>query len=110
MLRSLAMSKLALCATLLLAACGGSHAGGPAWPKLHAAETDGGESLSPRQASTVAAIEDAEDATPSPAALAAPAAPTTPAPAAKPDKPASPETSPKEEILTTEEIIIEIED
>jgi hypothetical protein len=104
------MSKLALCATLLLAACGGSRAAGPAWPTLHAAEADGGESLAPRQASTVAAIEDAEDATPSPAALAAPAAPPAPAPAVKPDKPASPETSPKEEVLTTEEIIIEIED
>lgn len=92
---------------MLLAACGGSRAGGPAWPQARAAETDGGESLAPRQPSAVAAIEEAEDATPSPATAA-----VTPAtPAAKPDKPSSPETpAAKDEVLTTEEIIIEIED
>ncbi|HWU89867.1 MAG TPA: hypothetical protein VN253_21545, partial [Kofleriaceae bacterium] len=80
------------------------------WPKLHATETDGGESLAPRQASAVAAIEDAEDATPSAAALAAPSPPAAPATSPKPDK-AAPETpAAKDEVITTEEIIIEIDD
>lgn len=96
---------------MLLAACGGSRAGGPAWPAPRAAETDGGESLAPRQPSAVAAIEEAEDATPTPVTTpVAPALPATPA-AAKPDKPSSPEAAAaKDEVLMTEEIIIEIED
>jgi hypothetical protein len=95
----------------MLAACGGARDTGPAWPKPHASEIDGGESLAPRQASSVAAIEEASDATPS---APAPAAPAAAAPAAassaKPDKPAD-APSPKEpDVLTTEEIIIEIDD
>ena len=106
------MVRYALLAGMLLAACGGSRGGGPAWPGSSPADTDGGESLAPRQASAVAAIEEAEDATPSPAvAIVVPITPAAPAGAAKPDKPTSPETpAPKDDVLTTEEIIIEIED
>lgn len=98
----------------LLAACGGSRDRGPAWPKLHESETDGGESLAPRQQSSVAAIEDADDATPAadaPAAPASAAAAPAAAPAGKPDKPAADAPPPKEpDVLTTEDVIIEIED
>ena len=97
-----------------LAACGGSRASGPAWPKPSPSETDGGESLAPSQASSVAAIEKADDATPTAAAADAPAAATpaatTPAAAgARPDR-STPEPSRDLDILTTEEIIIEVED
>ncbi len=108
------MLRSSLLAGILLAACGGRPAGGPAWPKAHATEADGGESLAPQKASAVAAIEEAEDATPSAAAGAAPSAPAASTPAVKSEKsekPTSPEAStPKDEILTTEEIIIEIDD
>jgi hypothetical protein len=96
---------------LALAACGGSRERGPAWPKPSPSETDGGESLAPRQASSVAAIEESDDeapsdATPSAPAPTAPAAATT-APAVKPaETPPPSEPDP----LTTEEIIIEIDD
>lgn len=99
-----------------LAGCGGRRDAGPAWPKLHVTETDGGESLAPQQGSSVAAIEEAKDAKPSaPAATAA--APTTAgaAPAATPatrtERPAAdPPAAREPEVLTTEEIIIEIDD
>jgi hypothetical protein len=100
----------------LLAACGGSRERGPAWPAPSPSETDGGESLAPRQAGSIAAIEKAEDARPAadddddddaeaPADAAAPAA----APAASSESTeATPASEP--EVLTTEELIIEIED
>jgi hypothetical protein len=97
----------------LLVGCGGSRDRGPAWPKPHASETDGGESLASRQASSVAAIEEADDATPAPATPAPAGGAVAPAaaPAGKPDKPASDAPPPKEpDVLTTEDIIIEIED
>src|SRR5215211_3817128 len=107
------LRKAALAGVLiaLLGGCGGSRDRGPAWPKPHASETDGGESLEPRQASAVAAIEDADDATPAtvtpaPAAAAAPAA----APVSRPDKPADAPPPKEPDVLTTEDIIIEIED
>lgn len=96
----------------MLAACGGAREAGPTWPKLHAREADGGESLAPRQASSVAAIEEADDATPSAAALAAPpaAAPAAAAPAPRTDRPADAPAAREPDILTTEDIIIEIDD
>jgi hypothetical protein len=98
-----------------LAGCGGSRASGPAWPQPTPSETDGGESLEPRQASSVAAIEKAGDESPAtPAAAtpaATPAAATPAAPGARPDRSTSePAPSRDLDILTTEEIIIEIED
>jgi len=96
-----------------LAACGGSHERGPAWPKLHASEPDGGESLAPRQPGSVAAIEEAEDATPSVSAAApAPAAAITPAaaPAARSDRPSEAPPAREPDVLQAEEIIIEIDD
>jgi hypothetical protein len=98
----------------LLAACGGSRERGPAWPAPSPSETDGGESLAPRQAGAVAAIEKAEDARPAaPAAAraveAAAEAPRAAAPAASAE---AAESTPAQEpdLLMTEELIIEIED
>jgi len=95
----------------MLAACGGGRERGPAWPKLHEPEADGGESLEPRHASSVAAIEKAEDATPAEAAPASAGAAAASAPAAPPDD-AAPEVPSTEdpEVFTTEEIVIEIEE
>lgn len=54
---------------LLVAACGGRSGAGAAWPSSAGAvepeDQDGGESLDPQHASHVAAVERAEDKTPS---------------------------------------------
>ncbi len=87
-------------------ACAGSSRT-PRWPKSHVAETDGGESLAPRQASSVAAIDktaDVEVKDDKPAAKtekAAEVAPTT-----------SPAVTPPavDDVITTEDIVIEIDE
>ncbi len=96
-----------------LAACGGGRDRGPAWPKPSPSETDGGESLEPRQPGSVAAaIEEAEDAPSSDVPEASEAVPSPAAsPAATSDRPATDPAPDKEpDVLTTEELIIEIED
>ena len=101
-------------ALFLVAACGGRSERGPAWPKLHEREADGGESLEPRQASAVVAIEKAEDAPsaePAPASDGAADDAKDGAPAAQPETPTSEVPSLDDpEVFTTEEIVIEIED
>jgi hypothetical protein len=54
---------------LTLAACGSKQSSGPAWPKNAGRmevdpEKDGGESLEPQQAVSIAAIEHSDDKTP----------------------------------------------
>lgn len=95
-------------ALVLFAACGASTTPAPAWPKTADRETDGGESLAPRQATTVAAAED-EPAAAAPVTVeAAPAATSTATPTA-----VTPTTTPTitapEDTITVEEIVIEIE-
>ena len=93
----------------LLAACAGRASSAPAWPKLSEKEVDGGESLEPR---TVAAIpekdDDDEEAVVEDKPVEKPAEATAPAE----DKAETPETpaAPPDEIITTEEIVIEVED
>ncbi len=60
---------LSLAAASMLWACGSTRDPGPAWPRSAGRievdpEKDGGESLEPTHASSVAAIERAEDRTP----------------------------------------------
>jgi hypothetical protein len=93
--------------------CGRAADRGPAWPKPAASETDGGESLEPRQPDAVAAIEDADDASPAAAAPKEPgAAPAAPAatPGARSERPADAPAAREPDVLTTEDIIIEIDD
>ena len=95
---------------VVLVGCAGSAAHAPAWPKQHAAEVDGGESLAPHVSTQVAAIgitkdedDEGKPATATPAPVAAPAA-VTASPAV------TPPTAPADETINTEEIIIEIDD
>ncbi|MBS1124149.1 MAG: hypothetical protein H6Q90_6377 [Deltaproteobacteria bacterium] len=89
-------------------ACAGGSSRTPRWPKSHVAETDGGESLAPRQASSIAAIEKSavvEIVEDKPAARAEkPAEATT---AAAPTVVVVPLTN---DVITTEDIVIEIDD
>src|SRR5687768_7566112 len=95
---------------VLLAACGGSSRG-PAWPKERVVEDDGGESIAPRP-STAALAEDEEEEI----ELDLPVVETKVEAKKDEKKPETPTgvtpvgTTPEEPILTTEEIVIEIED
>ena len=93
---------------LLLAACGGSSRE-PAWPKQHVSENDGGESLAPhgsRSAAVAITSTGDDEAKPATAAIEAkPAATADATPAAA--VPAAPAT---EEVLQTEEIVIEVDE
>jgi hypothetical protein len=93
---------------LMTVACGGRSSAGPAWPKQAEKEVDGGESLEPRTASAIAAVEDDEDEKVEEEPVEKPAE----KPAAVEVKPATPApTAPTpEEPITTEEIVIEIDD
>lgn len=93
-----------------LAGCASHSASGPAWPKQHDSDKDGGESLAPHTAHSVAAIEKIDDEPAKPAAIPA-------APAATPEKKeagAAPASAPAnatiDETITTEDIVIEIDD
>jgi hypothetical protein len=103
---------------LVIALLGCSHAAptGPAWPKPQAAESDGGESLAPREAARAisAAVEEdraadraADRATEKPAETPATA---TPAAGATADKPAAGSVTVTEEPITAEDIVIEVDD
>src|SRR5262245_60844959 len=96
---------------VILAGCTHAATTSPAWPKQHEAEKDGGESLAPPESKqrSVAVEKSDDDAKPEPKVEA------------KPDvKPAASEaatgltspavTQPTEETITTEDIIIEIDD
>jgi hypothetical protein len=77
------------------------------------AKTDGGESLAPhvarREMTAIERSDDENKPTAAPAAAPAPAAASTgDAPAAA--APSAPATQPIEEVITTEDIIIEIDD
>jgi hypothetical protein len=102
-------------ALFVIAACGGKPSAAPAWPKTADKEVDGGESLEPRaKASAVAATTKKDDepvvATPV-TDKPAPEKPKTDAETPKPATTTGSTPATEEEIvITTEEIVIEIED
>ena len=110
------MKFLPLAFVVLAAGCGGTRATGPAWPKLSEPEADGGHSIAPEQPSVASAIESKPDR----ATDAEPAAKPEPATAASAaedadasDEPAASSTESEdgdEIIITTEEIVIEIDE
>ncbi len=98
-------------AVLSLAACGARGAGEPTWPKAAERETDGGESIAPRESTAVAAAETEVDVTAEVTAPAAAAAtPGVPAAAATPTSTSAPTVIAPEDTIMIEEIVIEIVD
>jgi hypothetical protein len=98
---------------ILLAACSSSATAAPAWPKPHAAEADGGESIAPRAvARTVAAAGDADDDATEASGERPAASPSSPAGAGTAERPAAaaPAAAAPDEPINGEEIVIEIED
>lgn len=91
---------------VLAAACSSPAAAGPHWPKPTPRESDGGESLAPRAAArSIAARSDDRSADRSDKPAAAPPASTT----APTDRPAQTPVN-LEEPVTTEDIVIEVEE
>jgi hypothetical protein len=102
-----ARGRVAWALALALGGCGARAATGPKWPALHARDTDGGESLAPREPTeTAAALE--ED--PHPAAQ--PAAEVSIAPLVAPPAtpPAATSTDDQTQPLQLEDTVIEIHD
>ena len=99
--------RFALLAVLLGACAGSSHEA--AWPKGHTSETDGGESLAPHEAKVVVAATKADDDKPAAVAVTATPAVTTAEPAS-PGAAAVKPAAATEEVIQSEEIIIEIDD
>jgi len=106
------MRFAALVVAALLAACGARGAGDPAWPKPAERETDGGESLAPREsikavAAAEAKAEKSDDVT---EATAAAATPDAEAEATTPTTTSTPTITAPEDTIMIEEIVIEISD
>lgn len=103
--------RLAFVLVAMTLGCGAANARGPRWPKQTVKEVDGGESLAPHVATTVAAERSSDasdvrsdgDGKPAPS-VDKPA--TSDAPASTPTPPASTPDEP----ITTEDIVIEIDD
>lgn len=94
-----------------LVGCARSATTGPAWPKPATAETDGGESLDPHVSRReVTEIERSDDDVKPPATETPIVKPSAPAAATSAGTPAAPPQTPTEETITTEDIIIEIDD
>lgn len=95
---------------LAVTACTHSAATGPAWPKQHVKDDDGGESLAPRDPAksiSIATEETGDDDKPAPAA--APAEKPAAAPVTEGGAPASaPAAAQPEDVIQTEEIVIEV--
>lgn len=97
---------------LVLALVGCTHAAStsPAWPKSAARDKDGGESLAPHESKAISvAVEKSEVETkPETKPEVKPVVPVTEGGAAPATAPAV--TAPTDETITTEDIIIEIDD
>lgn len=96
--------------SIALGACGSRGSQGPAWPKAAERETDGGESLDPRQATVIAEVK---DETPVVTEVKPAEDEAKPADAATPDAATPAATTTiiaPEDVITVEEIVIEIEE
>ncbi len=101
-------------AVFFVAACGGKPSAAPAWPKTADKEVDGGESIEPRAKASAVVASTKEEAV----VVVTPAVdkdkpaekPKTDAETTKPATITGPTPAIEEIIITTEEIVIEIED
>jgi hypothetical protein len=93
-----------------LVGCAPHAATGPAWPKAADSDKDGGESLAPHEAKQVTVAVEKSEAEPKP--VVAPAAPVVVPPTEGALAPviAPSVSAPIEDTITTEDIVIEIND
>jgi hypothetical protein len=97
-----------LLVAVLIAGCGAHRSSSPAWPKMAEHETDGGESLAPRQGAKAVAAAEVDDTDDDIKVVAAPAAAPAVTPAATPA--VAPTITAPEETITVEDIVIEVDD
>lgn len=107
----MAMRSVVVAILLAAGACHGAKQTGPAWPAPSTTEDDGGESIAPRD-HTVAVVEKSaddvdDDEKVKPADAAKPAVATDDKPAPPAAQPTTPEV---DEVIITDDIIIEIDD
>jgi len=99
---------------IVLAGCSTPAAPGPAWPKPAVQTSDGGESLAPRPAARAIAAIVEDDKPADKVATDKPAAPPAGSPGGSAvDKPAAitpAAAAPADDLIMTEDIVIEIED
>jgi hypothetical protein len=104
-------SVFALLLTIAAGGCGGRATTGPAWPAASTTAEDGGESLEPQHTSVTAALEEADD---DEADVEVTKELTPPASAPAAEIPATTVTAPiqppSDEVIISDEMIIEIED
>jgi hypothetical protein len=94
---------------LAVSACTHSAATGPAWPKLHATDNDGGESLAPRDpAKEVVVATDDSDSDDKPAPAEAPAAQPEAAQATEGGTSTTAPAAQSEDVMQTDEIVIDV--
>lgn len=105
------MRRLAILIGLVTAACG-STTRGPAWPKSASDGPDGGESIAPKPGSVMISANEPEEADDDVVEVASDK-PASSKPAASEDK-SSDSTTPTitapEEIINTDDLVIEIDD
>ena len=107
------MRSLLLAILVAGAGCHGSKQTGPAWPAPSTTADDGGESIAPRETSVAAAVESSDEKD-EPVATAAAAEPAksaaTPDSGDKPATVSAPTQPATDDLMISEEIIIEIDD
>ena len=110
--------RMRLVASLIVAlalatGCHKAKSTGPAWPAPSATAEDGGESIEPRSTTVAASVEKSEDVDEDQPEKPAADTAEKPAAASEPEKAPtlSPPTQPKDdEVIMSEEIIIEIDE
>ena len=103
------MGRLLL--ALALVGCAPHAATAPAWPKQTTSADDGGESLAPHEAhGPAAAVERSDDDDAKPAAAVIPTPTLEPLASEPAVAPAAAQPAPTEDTITTEDIVIEVDD
>jgi hypothetical protein len=101
---------LAISASSVGAGCVGHASSGPAWPKPHASEDDGGESLEPRVGGAFVEATRPADNDDHPAAAEPAVKPAAVAPVASAPAVVAPAPSGELQVLEGDEIIIEVDE
>jgi len=104
------MRFAALVVAVLLGACGARGSGEPAWPKAAERETDGGESIAPRESIKAVAEAEPEDTAAATTPAAADATPGAEAATPTATPTSAPTVTAPEDTILIEEIVIEISD
>lgn len=95
---------------VLIAACAPHAAQGPAWPKPHATEHDGGESLAPHAAGELESESRGDDVDEHPVVAAPVGTPAQAAVAPSTTTPEAPAQAGEPKVLEGDEIIIEVDE